>query len=77
MAGRGSQTFKKRQKEQQRKEKAQEKLAKRLDRKLRPDSPTEELQLLTGPQIYTDTDDEQLDRTIRGEGDGIDSSRSL
>ncbi len=33
MAGRGSQTFKKRQKEQQRKEKQQEKFAKRLERK--------------------------------------------
>jgi hypothetical protein len=33
MAGRGPQTFKKRQKEQQRKEKQQEKLAKRLQRK--------------------------------------------
>jgi hypothetical protein len=33
LAGRGPQTFKKRQKEQQRKEKQQEKLAKRLQRK--------------------------------------------
>jgi len=33
MAGRGSQTFKKRQKEQQRKEKQEEKMAKRLERK--------------------------------------------
>ena len=33
MAGRGPQTFKKRQKEQQRKEKQQEKMAKRLQRK--------------------------------------------
>jgi len=33
MAGRGPQTFKKRQKEQQRKEKQQEKIAKRLARK--------------------------------------------
>jgi len=33
MAGRGPQTFKKRQKEQQRKEKQQEKLARRLQRK--------------------------------------------
>jgi hypothetical protein len=33
MAGRGPQTFKKRQKEQQRKEKQQEKLEKRLQRK--------------------------------------------
>jgi hypothetical protein len=32
MAGRGPQTFKKRQKEQQRKEKQQEKMAKRLQR---------------------------------------------
>ncbi|MBV8550166.1 MAG: hypothetical protein JOY54_02620 [Acidobacteriaceae bacterium] len=33
MAGRGPQTFKKRQKEQQRKEKQQEKLARRLERR--------------------------------------------
>jgi hypothetical protein len=33
MAGRGPQTFKKRQKEQQRKEKQQEKMARRLQRK--------------------------------------------
>lgn len=33
MAGRGPQSFKKRQKEQQRKEKQQEKLAKRLERR--------------------------------------------
>jgi len=32
MAGRGSQSFQKRQKEQQRKERRQEKLAKRLER---------------------------------------------
>jgi hypothetical protein len=36
MAGRGPQSFKKRQKEQQRKEKQQEKLAKRLERKRQP-----------------------------------------
>ena len=39
MAGRGPQTFKKRQKEQQRKEKQQEKLAKRLARKRQNRSP--------------------------------------
>lgn len=33
MAGRGAQSFKKRQKEQQRREKQQEKFAKRLERK--------------------------------------------
>jgi RNase H-fold protein (predicted Holliday junction resolvase) len=36
MPGRGSQTFKKRQKEQQRKEKQQEKMAQRLARKDNP-----------------------------------------
>lgn len=38
MAGRGPQTFKKRQKEQQRKERQQEKMAKRLQRKQEPKS---------------------------------------
>lgn len=43
MAGRGAQTFQKRQKEQQRKEKQQEKLAKRLERKARgDDAPSED-----------------------------------
>jgi hypothetical protein len=37
MAGRGAQTFQKRQKEQQRKEKQQEKFAKRLERKRNPE----------------------------------------
>jgi hypothetical protein len=36
MAGRGPQTFKKRQKEQQRKEKQEHKREKRLERKLNP-----------------------------------------
>jgi len=36
MAGRGPQSFKKRQKEQQRKEKQQEKLAKKVERKRNP-----------------------------------------
>ncbi len=38
MAGRGPQSFKKRQKEQARKEKQQEKLAKKLERKRDPRS---------------------------------------
>lgn len=51
MAGRGAQTFKKRQKEQQRKEKQQEKLAKRIERKrLGPGEPGDELEdVLNGP----------------------------
>jgi hypothetical protein len=42
MAGRGPQSFKKRQKEQQRREKHQEKLAKRLERKQQPRTEDEE-----------------------------------
>jgi len=42
MAGRGPQSFKKRQKEQLRKEKQQEKLAKRLQRKNMPEGTVEE-----------------------------------
>lgn len=47
MAGRGAQTFKKRQKEQQRKEKQQEKLAKRADRKPQTlEETTQEMQVM-------------------------------
>lgn len=51
MAGRGPQTFKKRQKEQQRKEKQAEKAAKRAQRKEEggPTSIEEEIPLLSGP----------------------------
>ena len=41
MAGRGAQSFKKRQKEQQRREKQQEKFAKRMQRKLQGPSADE------------------------------------
>ncbi len=41
MAGRGAQSFKKRQKEQQRREKQQEKFAKRMQRKLQGPSAEE------------------------------------
>lgn len=43
MAGRGAQTFKKRQKEQQRKERQDEKRAKRQERKDKPDSPDSDI----------------------------------
>jgi hypothetical protein len=49
MAGRGPQSFKKRQKEQQRKEKQQEKLAKRIERRNAPPTPEDPLELLDGP----------------------------
>ena len=59
MAGRGPQSFKKRQKEQQRKEKQEEKRAKRLDRKRNP-------HLYVGvpddDTSDTDFDDTSLDR---------------
>jgi hypothetical protein len=41
MAGRGSQSFKKRQKEERRKEKQQEEIAKRMERKLQAKTPSE------------------------------------
>ena len=52
MAGRGPQSFKKRQKEQQRKEKQMEKAQKRVERKTNPSSTEEEeLVVLTGPRL--------------------------
>jgi hypothetical protein len=61
MAGRGPQTFKKKQKEQQRKEKREEKIAKRLERKKQ-----QELGLPVGPDVddQPDTDYPELDRPI-------------
>jgi hypothetical protein len=50
MAGRGPQSFKKRQKEQQRKEKQQEKAQRREERKGQ-EKVEEELHVLTGPQL--------------------------
>jgi hypothetical protein len=58
MAGRGSTTFQKRQKEQQRKEKRAEKLARRQGRKLNPPPPG-----------ISDADPEPLDGAIDGEAD--------
>jgi hypothetical protein len=50
MAGRGPQTFKKRQKEEARKERKQEKLAKRLQKKDQPQGePEPEMLPLDGP----------------------------
>jgi hypothetical protein len=58
MAGRGPQSFKKRQKEQQRKEKQEEKRAKRLERKQNPGAfPTIDYE----PAEF-DTDDESSER---------------
>ena len=52
MAGRGPQSFKKRQKEQQRKERQMEKTQRRLDRKSQPkENQEEELTVLTGPRL--------------------------
>jgi hypothetical protein len=61
MAGRGPQSFKKRQKEQQRKEKQLEKNQKRAEKKDGPKSPEEELVVLSGPlrlpEFMDDEDD--------------------
>jgi hypothetical protein len=66
MAGRGPQSFKKRQKEQQRKEKQLEKAQRREERKTQPkDSSEEELVVLTGPRLlpeFMDDPDEAEDQ---------------
>jgi hypothetical protein len=56
MAGRGSTTFQKRQKEQQRKEKRAEKLARRQGRKLNPPPPG-----------ISDSEPEPVDVVVDGE----------
>jgi hypothetical protein len=58
MAGRGPQSFKKRQKEQQRKEKQMEKAARRTERKLSPlGEVQEELQVLDRPYVLPEFQD--------------------
>ena len=62
MAGRGPQSFKKRQKEQQRKEKQLEKAQKRVERKTNPvNSEEEELVVLDGPLILPEFMDDPDD----------------
>ncbi|MGA2714198.1 MAG: hypothetical protein ABSG41_13915 [Bryobacteraceae bacterium] len=64
MAGRGPQSFKKRQKEQQRKEKQLEKAQKRVERKTLPrDSSDEELVVLDRPLILPEFMDDEPDVT--------------
>ncbi len=59
MAGRGAQTFKKRQKEQQRKEKQEEKRAKRLQRKEAGGDSSNELDLDAVGPFPPSSDDEE------------------
>jgi hypothetical protein len=64
MAGRGPQSFKKRQKEQQRKEKQLEKAQKRVERKTLPkDSSDDELVVLDRPLILPEFMDDEPDVT--------------
>ena len=70
MAGRGPQSFKKRQKEQQRKEKQLEKAQKRVERKTNPiNADEEELVVLDGPLILPEfmDDPEETDNAEVGE----------
>jgi hypothetical protein len=60
MAGRGPQSFKKRQKEQQRKEKQLEKAQKRVERKTQPKE-EEELVVLDRPLILPEFMDDPVD----------------
>jgi hypothetical protein len=61
MAGRGPQSFKKRQKEQQRKEKQLEKNQKRAERKDGPKSTEEELHVLSAPLRLPEFMDDDID----------------
>ena len=62
MAGRGPQSFKKRQKEQQRKEKQLEKAQKRVERKTLPkDSSEDDLVVLDRPYILPEFMDDEPD----------------
>jgi hypothetical protein len=72
MAGRGPQSFKKRQKEQQRKEKQLEKAQKRVERKTQPrDSSEEELVVLDRPLILPEfMDDPDTEDTEDEESSG-------
>lgn len=66
MAGRGPQSFKKRQKEQQRKERQMEKAQKREERKTMPKHEDEELKVLDRPFVLPEfRDDEPDDRAGR------------
>jgi hypothetical protein len=69
MAGRGPQSFKKRQKEQQRKEKQLEKAQKRVERKTLPkDSSEDDLVVLDRPYILPEFMDDEPDTADEGEG---------
>jgi len=73
MAGRGPQSFKKRQKEQQRKEKQQEKNQKRVERQSTPRAPEDELVVLDGPLRLPEFMDDDEDTSSNEE----DSDKSL
>ena len=65
MAGRGPQSFKKRQKEQQRKERQMEKAQKREERKTMPKpSEEEELKVLDRPFVLPEFRDEEPDERV-------------
>lgn len=60
MAGRGPQSFQKRQKEQQRKERQQEKAQRRAERKTQPKDAQDDLVVLDRPYVlpeFQDADD--------------------
>lgn len=70
MAGRGAQTFKKRQKEQARKEKQQEKFAKKLARKTQgPEEPSDDESL--EPLGLGEHGPEEADAPQRGLGSAL------
>jgi hypothetical protein len=79
MAGRGPQSFKKRQKEQQRKEKQLEKAQKRVERKTNPiNAEEEELVVLDRPLILPEFMDDPEDTDDADDAEaGAPSSRPV
>jgi hypothetical protein len=71
MAGRGPQSFKKRQKEQQRKEKQQEKAQRREERKTQPKSTEEELVVLDRPFVLPEFQDEPEEADAQTSATGV------
>lgn len=65
MAGRGPQSFQKRQKEQQRKERQQEKAQRRAERKTQPKDMQDDLVVLDRPYVLPEFQDEDTDTNDR------------
>jgi len=71
MAGRGPQSFKKRQKEQQRRERQQEKAQRREERKSQPKEAQDDLVVLDRPYVLPEFQDDTNDAEANERLDGM------